>query len=227
MLLVRARKAFHNFSIDVDFTLPTKGITVLFGKSGAGKTTLLNMIAGLVRPDEGLISCGSVRFFDSRSNGVDLPPEQRGLGYVFQQHRLFSHLTVEGNLLFAARYGARPVETARLSKVVAVLGIGHLLERRTTTLSGGEGQRVAIGRALLAADSLLLMDEPLSSLDSERKEEILEYISSVARSFDTPILYVTHAQDEALRLADRVLPVEAGGAGTLESASAFFASLRR
>lgn len=201
-----------------------KGITVLCGKSGAGKTTLLNMIAGLVRPDEGSIVCGDVRFFDSRPGSpADLPPERRGVGYVFQQHRLFSHISVEGNLLFASRYCGRKLDGGRFSKVVETLDIGHLLHRRPATLSGGEGQRVAIGRALLASDSLLLMDEPLSSLDTERKEEILGYIASVGRDFKTPILYVTHSHDEAGRLADRVLPVKDGRAEGVRSCTEFFA----
>lgn len=163
---IRVKKRYGDFFIDVDFEIPATGVTVFFGPSGAGKTTLLDMIAGLVMPDEGVIRFGDSIFFDS-SGGVCLSLERRALGYVFQQHRLFSHMSVKGNMTFASKCCGRPLEDGRFEKVVDVLGIAHLLERKPASLSGGESQRVAIGRALLATRSLLLMDEPLSSLVDE------------------------------------------------------------
>lgn len=211
--------------MDLDFSLKGTGIVVLFGRSGAGKTTLTGMIAGLVTPDEGRIACGGRVFFDS-SAGIDLPPERRGLGCVFQQHRLFSHMSVRNNLLFAPRFCNRPYDGAFFDRVVELLGIGHLLPRRPNTLSGGEGQRVAIGRALLCHASLLLMDEPLSSLDNERKEDLAEYVASIPGRFGVPILYVTHSLGELSRLADTVLEIDGGRAAAPCARDAFLERYR-
>ena len=209
MLDVRVEKNFGDFSMNIDFSVDTAGITVLFGKSGAGKTTLLKMIAGLVSPDEGCINCCGKIFFDSARN-FSLPPEKRGLGYVFQEGRLFTHMSVKNNLLFGPRFCDRPYNPDLFVKVVELLGIGGLLSRKPGSLSAGEGQRVAIGRALLACTSLLLMDEPLSSLDEERKEDLTEYIASIPQNFGIPILYVTHSKEEAARLADRIIVIRGG-----------------
>ena len=211
MLDVCVKKRFGDFAMDLDFSLQGTGIVVLFGRSGAGKTTLVNMIAGLVTPDEGRIACGGRVFFDS-ARRIVLPPEKRGLGCIFQQHRLFSHMSVENNLLFAPRFCNRPYDPDFFERVVELLGIGHLLPRRPNTLSGGESQRVAIGRALLSRASFLLMDEPLSSLDNERKEDLMGYVASIPGGFGVPILYVTHSTDELSRLADGVLEIEGGRA---------------
>jgi molybdate transport system ATP-binding protein len=194
------------FGLTADLVLPAAGVTVFFGPSGAGKTTLINCIAGLVTPQRGRIVLGDRVLFDSAS-GIDLPPEQRHIGYVFQDGRLFPHLTVTGNL----RYGVkRQAGAAAFDEVVELLGIGALLQRRPLTLSGGEKQRVAIGRALLSAPQLLLMDEPLASLDAARRAEILPYLERLRDHFKLPILYVTHERPEAIRLAARVVLIRAG-----------------
>jgi molybdate transport system ATP-binding protein len=206
---VKAQKVFGEFSVDVDISLAESGITVLFGKSGSGKTTFVNMIAGLLRPDRGFISYGGTVFFDS-DEGVSLPPERRGVGYVFQQHRLFPHLSVSDNLRFGPKFCGRPRDEEKFDKVVDVLGIRHLLARRPNSLSGGEGQRAAIGRAVLASISILLMDEPLSSIDSERKEDLLGYIETIPQNFGTPVIYVTHSRKELSRLANQVIVMDNG-----------------
>ena len=149
MLDVRVEKSFGEFSMNMNFSVDPDGVTVLFGKSGAGKTTLVNMIAGLVSPDKGFIACGGKIFFDSAKK-FSLPPERRGLGYVFQECRLFTHMSVKNNLLFGSRFCGRPYNPSLFVKTVELLGIGGLLSRRPGSLSGGERQRVSIGRALLA-----------------------------------------------------------------------------
>jgi molybdate transport system ATP-binding protein len=209
VLQVKAQKTFGEFSVDVDIPLAESGITVLFGRSGAGKTTFVNMIAGLLRPDRGFISCGGTVFFDS-NKGVSLPPERRGVGYVFQQHRLFPHMSVSDNLRFGPKFCGRPRDDGKFDKVVDILGIRHLLARRPNSLSGGEGQRAAIGRAVLSCVSILLMDEPLSSIDNERKEDLLGYIETIPRNFGVPVIYVTHSRMELSRLANQVIVMEDG-----------------
>jgi molybdate transport system ATP-binding protein len=192
------------FELAADLVLPAVGVTVFFGPSGAGKTTLINCIAGLVTPQRGRIVLGERMLFDAAC-GIDLPPERRHVGYVFQDGRLFPHLTVAGNL----RYGMKH-RSAAFDEVVELLGIGALLARRPLTLSGGEKQRVAIGRALLASPQLLLMDEPLASLDAPRRAEILPYLERLRDHFALPILYVPHDRREAERLASHVVLIRAG-----------------
>lgn len=189
--------------IDVRFAAPT-GLTALFGPSGAGKTSVLDMVAGLVRPDSGRIVVGGEVLFDSTA-GIDLPPQRRGCGYIFQDLRLFPHLRVRDNLLFGWRRAHPGMQRHTLDEVVGFLGIGHLLDRRPVTLSGGEAQRVAIGRALLSGARFLLMDEPLSSLDSARRDEILGVVESLRDGFRLPILYVSHDRSEVERLAGTVV----------------------
>ncbi|WP_420142372.1 ATP-binding cassette domain-containing protein [Sphingomonas sp.] len=175
------------------------GLTALFGPSGAGKTSLLDMVAGLLRPDRGrIVVAGETLFGD----GVDLPPERRRAGYVFQDARLFPHMNVRANL----RYGRRP-GTLPFDDVVDLLGLSALLGRAPATLSGGEAQRVGIGRALLSGPRFLLMDEPLSSLDAARAEEIMGMIERVRDDLRLPILYVSHNRAEVDRLATRVIPI--------------------
>ncbi|HTT09913.1 MAG TPA: molybdenum ABC transporter ATP-binding protein [Burkholderiaceae bacterium] len=210
-LRIDAAKQLGAFEFACDLDLPLSGLTAIFGVSGAGKSTLINLVAGMHQPDRGRIAIGSTVFFDSSAR-VLLPVERRGLGYVFQDARLFPHLSVRGNLDYGrrragARSGGAPVA---FDAVVDLLGLGALLERRPHTLSGGEKQRVAFGRALLAQPRLLLMDEPLASLDAARKAEILPYIERLRDEFAIPILYVSHSPDEVLRLATALVLVDAG-----------------
>lgn len=193
------------------------GVTALFGRSGAGKSTILKMIAGMARPEEGRIAAGERVLFDSKA-GIDLPARARGIGFVFQEDRLFPHLSVRRNLTYARWAGRRRV-LRPLEEVVALLGLETHLDRYPETLSGGERQRVAIGRALLAEPELLLMDEPLSSLDRARRAEILPYLEAVAAEARIPVLYVSHETDEVARLADRVVAVEGGQALTMGTAA--------
>jgi molybdate transport system ATP-binding protein len=195
----------HRVQVD----LPLTGLTVLFGASGAGKSTLVNLICGLMRPDVGRIAVGDTVFFDS-ARRIDVPVHARGLGVVSQDARLFPHLTVRDNLRYGLqRCRSRPHRIDEAA-VVDLLGIAPLLARRPHTLSGGERQRVAIGRALLAQPALLLMDEPMASLDAARKAELLPYVERLRDELDLPILYVTHAVDEVLRLASALVLFEAG-----------------
>jgi molybdate transport system ATP-binding protein len=187
-------------------------MVALFGPSGAGKTSILNMVAGLLRPDRGRIAVAGETLFDSDAK-IDMPPEQRGLGYIFQDARLFPHKRVDANLL----YGFNLIDPNRrwmgLDEVCTFLGIAHLFDRWPRSLSGGEARRVAIGRALLAGPKLLLMDEPLSSLDAARREEILTVIERIRDELRVPILYVTHDRTEVERLAAEVVRVSDGVLG--------------
>jgi len=217
MIEVNVRRRLSAFAVDAQFSA-SEGITALFGRSGAGKTTVVNMLAGLERPDEGRIAVAGRVLFD-RKKGIDLAPENRRLGYVFQEDRLFPHLSVRGNLAFGARRARAAEPRVDLDSVVALLDLGGLLERRPAHLSGGEKQRVAIGRALLACPSLLLMDEPLASLDVRRRAEILPFIENLRDRIGVPIVYVTHNIDEIIRLADTVVLMDNGqvaAAGPLE-----------
>jgi molybdate transport system ATP-binding protein len=185
-------------------------ITALFGPSGAGKTSVLDAVAGLVRPDAGRITVGGEVLFDAAA-AIDLPPERRRCGYVFQDLRLFPHRRVRDNLLFGWRLAPPEARWMSLDEAAAFLGIAHLLDRRPATLSGGEAQRVAIGRALLSAPRFLAMDEPLSSLDQPRREEILAVIERIRDELAVPILYVTHDRAEIERLGAEVVEVGQGG----------------
>jgi len=191
---------FGDFDLQARFTTPG-GLTALFGRSGVGKTSLVNLLAGLARPTAGHIRVGGVALFDAAA-GIDLPPEKRRVGYVFQDSRLFPHLSVGRNLT----YGMNRVPPAErrhgFDQVVDLLELGGLLQRRPAGLSGGEKQRVAIGRALLASPRLLLMDEPLSALDAARKNEIMPFIERLRDEMRVPIVYVSHALDDVVRLAD-------------------------
>jgi molybdate transport system ATP-binding protein len=184
------------------------GITALFGHSGAGKTTILKMIAGMSRPKTGRIVAGGRVLFDGGA-GIDLPPQRRQVGFVFQDGRLFPHLSVRRNLTYA-RWAGKRRATRPFEEVVALLGLESHLDRSPATLSGGERQRVAIGRALLSDPAILLMDEPLSSLDQARRLEILPYIEAIRDETAIPIVYVSHEIDEVARLADTVVVLEQG-----------------
>ena len=214
-LSVLLRHRFPSVRMDIDFEVPTPGVTVLFGPSGSGKSTIISAAAGLLRPDECRIAVDGQVLADTAS-GIWLPPERRRMGLVFQDARLFPHMSVATNLRFGLR---RAVEgRVQFGEVVDLLGIAGLMARRPHTLSGGERQRVAIGRALLAQPHLLLMDEPLASLNSLRKSEIMPYLTRLKTALKLPILYVTHALDEVAQLADSVVLIEAGrviGSGPL------------
>lgn len=196
---IRVEKQLGEATVGLDLTAG-EGLTVLFGPSGIGKTSVLNMVAGLLRPDRGRIAVGGDTLFDS-ATGVDIPPERRRAGYVFQEPRLFPHRRVRSNLLYGAR------DDAGLAPTVAMLGIGHLLDRWPRTLSGGEARRVAIGRALLSNPAFLLLDEPLSSLDRARRGEIMAAIVRVRDEAGLPILMVTHDPEEAEQLGTRIIRV--------------------
>jgi len=209
MIRLDVTRRLGRFTVDAAFEADSAGITALFGRSGAGKTSVVNMLAGLLRPDAGHIEIDGRVLFD-RAAGIDLPPEKRHLGYVFQESRLFPHFSVRGNLVYGMRRrdeGARKID---FDTVVEVLGIGHLLERRPRALSGGEKQRVALGRALLTSPELMLMDEPLASLDAPRKQEVLPLIEALRDRFAVPIVYVTHSMDEIVRLADTLVLIDEG-----------------
>ncbi len=196
----------NDFSLDAAFSAKSEGITAIFGRSGSGKTTLINILAGLERPNTGRIVVDDAVLFDS-SAGIDVAPERRRLGYVFQDGRLFPHMTVKRNLIYGRRSAPSGTE---FDAIVRLLDIEPLLDRRPGTLSGGEKQRVAIGRALLCQPKLLLMDEPLAALDAGRKSEILTYIERLREEVRLPIVYVSHASDEIVRLADTLVLLSDG-----------------
>jgi len=208
MLEVDIEHRLGAFELDIHFR-SGRGLTALLGRSGAGKTSVVNVIAGLVRPERGrIVVDGSVLIDTAR--GIRTPAHRRRVGYVFQEDRLFPHLTVRQNLLFGRWFAPGPAPAARLDDVADLLGIGTLLDRRPGRLSGGEKQRVAIGRALLASPRLLLMDEPLASLDARRKDEIFPYIERLRDQAGVPIVYVSHAVGEVTRLANTIVLITDG-----------------
>ncbi len=201
-----------DFDLDVRLSAPA-GLTALFGPSGSGKTSLVNIIAGLTRPDRGRVVVDGEILVDT-GKSIFQPPYRRRIGYVFQEGRLFPHMTVRQNLLYG-RWFARPGETAEVERAIDLLGIGDILERRPGLLSGGEKQRVAIGRALLSNPRAVLMDEPLASLDEARKAEILPYIERLRDQSRVPIVYVSHSVAEVARLATTVAVLSAGRIATI------------
>ncbi|CAI8706020.1 MULTISPECIES: molybdenum ABC transporter ATP-binding protein [Pseudomonas] len=211
MIDVRLNIAYSGFSLDVDLNLPGRGVTALYGHSGSGKTTCLRCIAGLERAEQSFIRINDEIWQDS-ANGIFVPPHKRALGYVFQEASLFPHLSVLANLQFGLKRIARSQRRVDMAQATELLGIGHLLERHPQHLSGGERQRVGIARALLTSPKLLLMDEPLAALDSQRKSEILPYLQRLHDELDIPLLYVSHAQDEVARLADHLVLLSEGKA---------------
>jgi molybdate transport system ATP-binding protein len=199
----------HLPNLQVDLTLPGRGITAVTGASGAGKTTLLRAVAGLETASRGRIDINGALWQDD-SLAVHLPTHRRAVGYVFQEASLFAHLSVQQNIEFGLRRSTLPNRKIALNEAIELLGIGALLQRKPATLSGGESQRVAIARALVTSPALLLMDEPLASLDLQKKAEVLPYLDRVHQEFDLPVLYVSHALDEVAHLADHVVLLEAG-----------------
>jgi molybdate transport system ATP-binding protein len=207
MLQVNVQSRLGDFVLDAAFEAQAQGVTVLFGASGAGKSSVLAAVAGAKGPDAGRIAFGGEAWFDAAA-GINLLMERRRIGWVFQDARLFPHLSVEANLRFGLKRA--PAGPIRFDAVVEVLGIGALLARRPRDLSGGERQRVGLGRALLSQPRLLLMDEPLAALDAPRRAEILPFLEQVKGRFGVPILYVTHSLAEALRLGDRMVVMKDG-----------------
>ena len=208
MLSLDVEKRLGEFFISARFE-SAGGVTAMFGASGAGKTTLVNMIAGLIAPDRGRIRLDGAALFDS-SSAINVPVHRRGIGYVFQEGRLFPHLTVAANLDYGRRMRALLRDPFEMERIVRLLDIGHLLDRRPGKLSGGERQRVAVGRALLMRPRLLLLDEPLASLDETRKREILPYFEKLRDEARVPMVYVSHNAGELSRLATSVVWLDGG-----------------
>jgi molybdate transport system ATP-binding protein len=220
LLQVAVSKRWKAMLVDVAFE-PDSRATALFGPSGSGKTTLVNMLAGLVRPDRGRIVLGDEVFFDSDAK-IDVPVHRRRIGYVFQEGRLFPHLSVRQNLVFGRWMRGLARDKTHEEQVIDLLGIGQLLKRRPGTLSGGEKQRVAIGRALIAKPRLLLLDEPLASLDEARKREILPYLERL-KAEGVPMIYVSHHGAEVAQLAESVVLIHHGRVERVATVAAFAA----
>jgi molybdate transport system ATP-binding protein len=207
---VRLSRRLGDFVLDAEFDFGDRpGVTALFGPSGAGKSTIINAIAGLLRPESGHIELGGEVLFDS-AREIFVPARDRRIGVVFQDLRLFPHLSVRTNLLYGAQRANRCSDASNVDAVVALLGLESLLERRPRNLSGGERSRVALARALLMQPKALLLDEPLTALDAPRKAEILPYLETLVRETKIPMLYVSHALDEVAQLADRMVVLKAG-----------------
>jgi len=207
-LRVDVERKLGAFRLQAKFSADV-GVTALFGRSGSGKTSLVNVIAGLLKPDRGRVEIEGRVLFDSE-RGTDVPTSRRRVGYVFQEGRLFPHLSVRQNILYGRFFIGTGERYVHLDQVIELLGLAHLLDRRPAALSGGEKQRVAIGRALLANPQVLLMDEPLAALDEQRKGEILQYIERLRDEVKIPIIYVSHAIEEVVRLADTMVLLSAG-----------------
>jgi molybdate transport system ATP-binding protein len=216
MLSVDAQKKLGDFSLEARFDAQG-GVTALFGPSGSGKTTLVNMIAGLVRPDRGRIALDDTVLFDSTAR-IHVPAHRRRIGYVFQEGRLFPHMTVARNLDYGRRMSGLAADEVEAGRIIDLLDIQPLLNRRPGKLSGGERQRVAVGRALLMRPRLLLLDEPLASLDGKRKAEILPYLERLRDKAKVPMVYVSHDAAEVRRIASSVVWLEDGGVKAVRGA---------
>lgn len=206
---VELRHSFGNFTLDVAFRIERAGVTALFGPSGAGKTSIVNVIAGLLRPQEGRIVINGRVVLDTKA-GVFVRARARRAGYVFQDARLFPHMSVADNLRFGWRRAPEPASESEIAHVIDLLGLSHLLMRFPKALSGGEKGRVALGRALLSSPDVLLLDEPLAALDAARRGEILPYLEKLRDETKLPMIYVSHNVDEVARLADEIVVLRDG-----------------
>jgi molybdate transport system ATP-binding protein len=208
MLTVDVEKVLGEFAVNASF-VSESGVTALFGPSGAGKTTIVNMIAGLLKPDRGKIAIDGEAVFDGAAD-LNIPAWRRRIGTVFQEGRLFPHLSVRHNLDYGRWMSGQPADAAAFAHAAELLDIGHLLDRRPGRLSGGERQRVAVGRALLMRPRLLLLDEPLASLDAARKQDILPYLVRLRDEANVPMIYVSHDAGEVRQIASRVVRLDGG-----------------
>ena len=223
---IAVRHRFAGFELDAAFRVAKPGVTALFGPSGAGKTTIANAVAGLFRPQVGRIALEDRIVFDSGA-GIFVPPRARRIGYVFQEARLFPHMSVAGNLRFGWRRAVPRPGADAFAHVVDLLGLEHLLSRKPAKLSGGEKGRVALGRALLASPTLLLLDEPLAALDAARKAEIFPYLEKLRDEARLPMIYVTHSLDEVTRLADELIFVKEGRVAAQGAVFDYFEEVRK
>ena len=206
MIDIHLEKQYKNFNLKIRYSCQDIGITAILGRSGAGKTSIINMISGLSQPTKGHIIIGGKSVYDSAKN-INIAPEKRRFGYIFQEGRLFPHLSVMSNLTYGMRLipmGERHIKT---DQVIDLLDLSRLVHRKPAKLSGGEKQRVAIGRALLTSPHLLLMDEPLASLDAARKQEVLPFIKRLSTEISIRVLYVSHSMEEIQMIADKILVI--------------------
>ncbi len=208
-LKARLKIEYESFNLDASLDVPAENVTVVYGPSGCGKTTLLRCLAGLERSPSGFVQVGE-EIWQDESRGIFLPVHKRSLGIVFQEARLFPHMTVRSNLGYGLKRTPPYKRRISMDQVVDILDIGHILDRSLKGLSGGEQQRIAIGRALLTSPSLLLMDEPLANLDSRRKREILPFFLRLRKELRLPIIYVSHSMNEILQLVDTLILLENG-----------------
>ena len=209
MLKANLIKRWNGFALRAQFQTPVPGVVALFGRSGCGKSTLVNLVSGLLRPDEGFVQLDGTVLTDTRA-GVAVPVERRRIGYVFQDARLFPHFSVLSNLRYGQKRAGHVPQVIGFDEIVTLLGLERLLDRRPHALSGGERHRVALGRALLSQPRLLLLDEPLASLDVAKREEVLPYLEVLRDRLSIPMIYVSHQFDEVLRLATHVVLLESG-----------------
>jgi molybdate transport system ATP-binding protein len=208
MIEVQARLKRKHFELDASLQLSQR-VTAIYGPSGAGKSTLLSIIAGITQPDSGRIVIDGECLFDSEMR-INKPIHQRKIGLVFQDGRLFPHLTVEHNLSYALNFTPVENQQFQLKQIVALLEIGHLLKQRPHQLSGGEKQRVALGRALLSSPRLLMLDEPLASLDGRLKSQILPFLKLVANEINIPMIYISHSKEEIMQITDNLIDIQLG-----------------